>query len=145
MAAKPIPDGYHTVTPYLTVPNVAAQIDFLKRALNAQLTFKHDDDTGNIRHAELRIGDSMLMLGQARGQWTPRPCNFYLYVENVDDLYKQAVAAGGKSLDDPKNQPYGDRVGGVEDLHGNYWYIATHVEDVSSEEMERRMKQPATK
>ena len=138
MAAKPVPDGYHTVTPYLTVDDAALQIDFLKRAFNAQVNYEMKDPQGNVRHAEVRVGDSILMIGQARDEWTSRPMTFYLYVPDVDALYKSALAAGAKSLQEVTTQFYGDRSGGVEDPQGNYWWIATHVEDVSPEEMDRR-------
>jgi PhnB protein len=138
MAVKPIPDGYHMVTPYLTVADAEAQINFLKQAFGAAETFRHTDDKGKVSHAEVRVGNSMLMIGQARDQWTPRPATFYLYVEDADAVYKRAVAAGGKSMHEPTNQVYGDRSGGVEDSLGNQWWIATHIEDVSSEEMKRR-------
>jgi PhnB protein len=142
MAVKPVPDGYHTVTPYLTVDDAAAQIEFLKNAFNAELTFQMNDDKGNVRHAEMKVGDSMLMIGQARDEWHSKPANFYLYVADCDAAYKQALAAGGKSIQEPKTQVYGDRSGGVEDPQGNNWWVATHVEDVSPEEMDRRMKAP---
>jgi PhnB protein len=141
MTVKPIPDGYHTITPYLTVTDAAAQIEFLQKAFGAEKRYSHSDPDGSIRHAEVKVGDSMVMIGQARDQWKPRPSDFYLYVENVDDWYKRAVLAGGKSLGEPTNQAYGDRSAGVEDSNGNHWWIATHVEDVSAEEMERRMKE----
>jgi uncharacterized glyoxalase superfamily protein PhnB len=140
MAVKPIPDGYHTVTPYLTVDDPAAVIDFLKKAFGAQETFAMRDPSGKIQHAEVKVGNSMLMLGGARGEWTARPGNFYLYVEDVDAVYKQAIAAGGKSISEPANQFYGDRHGAVTDSQGNSWWISTHVEDVSPEELERRAK-----
>jgi len=143
MAVKPIPDGYHTVTPYLTVGDAEAQIEFLKRAFGAEERYRHNDDKGRVRHAEVRVGDSMVMIGQAREPWTPRPAHFYLYVEDVDAVYKRAVAAGGKSLQEPTNQPYGDRGSGVEDSQGNSWWIGTHIEDVSPEEIERRYAQQA--
>ena len=145
MAVKPIPEGYHTVTPYLTVADAEAQIDFLKRAFGAEEKYRHSDDKGRIMHAEVRVGDSMVMIGQAREPWTPKPANYYLYVEDVDAVYKQAVAAGGKSLQEPANQPYGDRGGGVEDSQGNNWWIGTHIEDVSSEEIQRRYSELAKK
>ena len=145
MAVKPIPDGYHTVTPYLTVDDPGAVIDFLKKAFNAQETFAMRDDKGKVQHAEVKIGDSMVMLGAAHDQWKARPSNFYLYVEDVDAMYKQAVAAGGKSISEPATQFYGDRHGGVEDSQGNNWWVATHVEDVSSQEMERRAKEAMAK
>ena len=143
MAVKPVPDGYHTVTPYLTVDDAAILIDFLQRAFNAQVKYEMKDDKGNIRHAEVTIGDSVVMIGQARDEWKPRPMTLYLYVPDVDALYKSALAAGATSLQEVTNQFYGDRSGGVQDPQGNYWWIATHVEDVSPEEMDRRMKAAA--
>jgi PhnB protein len=140
MAVKPIPDGYHTVTPYLTVDDPGAVIDFLKKAFDAQETYAMRDSNGKIRHAEVKVGNSMLMLGGAQGEWKARPSNFYLYVEDVDAVYKKAIAAGGKSISEPANQFYGDRHGGVTDSQGNGWWISTHVEDVSPEEVERRAK-----
>jgi len=145
MAVNPIPEGYHTVTPYLTVADAAAQIDFLKRAFGAKETFRHADDKGNVSHAEVRVGTSMIMIGQARGQWTPRPAILYLYVEDVDAVYKRAVEAGGKPVQAPADQAYGDRSGGVEDSQGNQWWIGTHIEDVSPEEIQRRYSEMAKK
>ncbi len=142
---KPVPDGYHTVTPYLTVADAEVQIDFLKRAFGGEEKYRHTDAKGQVNHAEVRVGDSMVMIGQARGEWTPRQASFYLYVEDVDAAYKRAVAAGGKSLREPRNEAYGDRSGGVEDSQGNQWWVATHIEDVSAEEIQRRyQEQPAT-
>jgi len=143
MAVKPIPDGYHTVTPYLTVADAEAQIDFLKKALGAEEKYRHGDDQGRVMHAEVRVGNSMVMIGQARDQWTPRPAMFYLYVEDVDAVYKRALAAGGKSVREPANQPYGDRTGAVEDSQGNQWWLGTHIEDVSPEEIQRRYQKQA--
>jgi PhnB protein len=143
MAVKPVPDGYHTVTPYLTVTDPEAQIDFLKRAFGAEEAYRHSDDKGQVTHAEVRIGNSMIMIGQAREQWKPRPCNFYLYVDDVDAVYQRAVAAGGKSMQKPTDQLYGDRNGGVEDAQGNYWWVGTHIEDVSPEEIQRRYQKQA--
>jgi PhnB protein len=145
MPVKPVPDGYHTVTPYMTVENAANQIDFLKRAFKVELKYAMKDEKGNIRHAEVVMGDSVLMIGQARDEWKPRPMTFYLYVPDVDALYKSALAAGAKSLQEVTTQFYGDRSGGVEDPQGNYWWIATHVEDVSPEEMDRRHQEAFSK
>ena len=138
MAVKPIPEGYNTVTPYITVENPGEVIDFLKKAFDAQETFAMRDDKGNVGHAEVRVGTSMLMLGAAHDQWKSRPGNFYLYVEDCDAMYKKAIAAGGKSLSEPETQFYGDRHAGVTDSQGNNWWVATHVEDVSQAELERR-------
>ena len=143
MAVKPIPDGYHSVTPYLTVADAEAQIDFLKKAFGAEEKYRHSDEEGRVGHAEMRLGNSMVMIGQAREQWTPRQASFYLYVEDVDAVYKRAVAGGGKSLREPTNEAYGDRVSGVEDSQGNQWWMGTHIEDVSPEEIQRRYKKQA--
>jgi uncharacterized glyoxalase superfamily protein PhnB len=145
MAVKPIPDGYHTVTPYLVVADAEAQIDFLKNAFGGEETFRHKDDKGRVSHAEVRVGNSVLMIGQARDQWKPMPAMFYLYVEDVDAVYKRAVEAGAKPIQEPTNQAYGDRSGGVEDSLGNQWWVGTHVEDVSPEEIERRYSEMAKK
>src|ERR1700678_1292529 len=141
MPVKPIPDGYHTVTPYLTLDNPEAAMDFLKRAFDGQETYAMRDDKGQVQHAEMKVGNSMLMLGRARDQWKSRPGNFYIYVEDVDAVYKRAIAAGGTSLGEPADQFYGDRHGGVTDSEGNNWWIATHIEDVPSEEMDRRARE----
>jgi len=137
---KPIPDGYRTVTPYLTVEDAARLLEFLKQAFGAVETFRMSGPDGSIRHAEARIGDSMVMIGQARDQWRPRPGTIYLYVPDVDATYKRALAAGAKSTQEPATHFYGDRSGGVEDSQGNVWWIATHVEDVPPDEMERRAR-----
>jgi uncharacterized glyoxalase superfamily protein PhnB len=145
MAVKFIPEGFHTVTPYLTVDDPAVEVDFLQRAFDGKVTFQMKDDKGNIGHAEVKVGDSMLMLGPARDEWHPKPTNFYVYVPDCDAVYKKAIAAGGKSLHEPANQFYGDRHGGVEDPQGNVWWIATHIEDVSQAEMERRARTASAK
>jgi PhnB protein len=139
MSVKPIPAGYHTVTPYLTVADARKAIDFLKRAFDAKTTESLSEDSdGNIRHAEIKIGDSMVMVAQARDEWKARPSAFYLYVPDCDGWYKRAMQAGAKSLMEPADQFYGDRNAGVEDPAGNYWWIATHIEDVSPDELDRR-------
>jgi PhnB protein len=145
MAVKPIPDGYHTVTPYLTIDNPGAVIDFLKKAFDAQETFAMRDDKGNVQHAEVKVGTSMLMLGAAHDQWKSRPGNFYVYVEDCDAAYTKALDAGGTSLSKPETQFYGDRHGGVTDSQGNNWWVATHVEDVPPPELEKRAKEAAEK
>jgi uncharacterized glyoxalase superfamily protein PhnB len=135
---KPIPEGYATVTPYLCVSNAAKLIDFLKQAFDAELKFKMDGPGGRIMHAEMTIGDSRIMLGQPEpGQETH--AMLHLYLPDADATYKRALAAGATSVREPADQFYGDRSAGVRDEFGNQWYIATHVEDVSEEEMERRM------
>ncbi len=138
MAVKPIPDGYHTVTPYLVVSDAARLIDFLRRAFDARETVCMKRPDGTISHAEIKIGDSMIMVGQASGEWKAMPCMIYLYVPDADTVYQQALQAGATSLMEPANQFYGDRNGGVKDPFGNQWWIGTHVEDVPPEEMKRR-------
>jgi uncharacterized glyoxalase superfamily protein PhnB len=137
-SAKPIPDGYHSVTAYLTVPGVAKLIDFLKRAFGAREIERMQEPSGRVGHATVKIGDTIVMMGEPQSPHQPRPCNLCLYVKDVDAVYRQAIEAGGKSISEPKDQFYGDRSGGVEDPSGNNWWIATHIEDVSAEEIARR-------
>ena len=137
---KPIPEGYHTVTPYFTVPDAARFMEYLKRAFHAEQRFLSRRSDGTVGHAEMQIGTSIVMLGQASDQWKARPCSIYLYVEDVDAVYHRATEAGGKSMMEPADQFYGDRIASVEDTEGNYWYISTHIEDLSAEEIERRAK-----
>lgn len=140
MPVKPIPDEYHAVTPYLIVNDVPAVVDFLKQTFAAEekemLTFPD----GSIMHAEVVIGDSTIMMGQARGGWQPIPGSVYVYVDDTDAAYKRALDAGGASIMEPQDQFYGDRNAGVKDRAGNFWWIATHIEDVSPEEIRERAK-----
>lgn len=138
MAVKPIPDGYHTVTPYLIVDEGEKLLEFMKRAFGATVNHVTRRPDGAIWHADVTIGDSHVMMGQANEQWTARPCAINLYVPDIDATYRQAMGAGGVSLGEPTDQFYGDRSGGVQDPCGNYWWISTHIEDVSPEEMKRR-------
>ena len=140
MAVKPVPDGFHTITPYLTVTEANGLLDFIKRAFNAKEHHVMRGPDGSVGHADLVIGDSHVMLGQAHGEWTAMPSQLYLYVTDCDARYRQALAAGATSVQEPKTQFYGDRHGCVKDLCGNLWWLSTHVEDVSNEEMEKRMK-----
>lgn len=135
---KPIPDGFHTVTPYLVVPGVAKLIDFLKQAFDATEVFRHALPDGTVSHAELRIGDSRIMMGDSRGEHKPMPAMLYLYLHDVDTAYRRAIQAGATSVQEPANQFYGDRNCGVQDACGNQWWIATHVEDVPPEELKKR-------
>jgi uncharacterized glyoxalase superfamily protein PhnB len=135
---KPIPEGYHAITPYLTVEGASRLIEFLEQAFQAETRFQMPDADGRIRHAELRIGDSMVMIAEAHGPWKAMPASLYLYVPDTDAFYRRAIEAGGTSILEPADQFYGDRNAGVKDPSGNIWYLATHVEDVSPEEMKRR-------
>ena len=137
---KAVPEGYHTVTPYLVVQGVGRLIDFMKAAFDAQEIVRMSMPDGSIGHAEMRIGNSMVMIGEARDQFRAMPTTLNLYLEDVDAAYARALAAGATAVSEPKNQFYGDRSGGVRDMCGNNWYVATHIEDVSEEEMKRRME-----
>jgi uncharacterized glyoxalase superfamily protein PhnB len=135
---KPIPKGYHTVTPYLLVKGTAKLIDFLKRAFDAKVFDRMEGPSGKVAHATVRIGDSMVMMGEAHGKWKAMPAMVYLYVKNVDATYKRALRAGAKSVMKPADQFWGDRHGGVLDACGNQWWISTHIENVSPAEVKRR-------
>ncbi len=135
---KPIPDGYHTVTPYLAVKGAARLLDFLKQAFGARQTELMPGPNGQVMHAEVRIGDSVVMLGEATEEAHRSTAQIYLYVEDCESVYRQALSAGGESMSEPETMFYGDRHAAVRDPAGNTWSIATHVEDVSREEMERR-------
>jgi len=146
MAAKvkPIPDGYHSITPYLTVDNAKEAIDFYKRAFDAKETVRMDGPDGKISHAELKIGDSMLMVSDAmRGARSPRalngtPVNIFLYVEDVDTVFNRARSAGAK-VDMPLDDMFwGDQYGKLTDPFGHSWSVATHKEDVAAAEMKKR-------
>ncbi len=137
-AVKPIPDGHHTVTPYLTVQGAARLIDFLKKVFDARETEWFERPDGTIGHAELRIGDSVVMLGNVQGESKATSSAMYVYVNDADTTYKRALEAGATSVMEPADQFYGDRHGGVKDPAGNYWWIATHIEDVSPEELKKR-------
>jgi PhnB protein len=137
MAVKPIPEGYHTITPYLIIPKAADAIDFLKRALDAKEKFRMTEPGGRLRHAELVIGDSPLMLGEPPENHPICTGMFYLYVADVDAMYHRAIDAGGKSVSPLRDEPYGDRTGAVSDPSGNIWWMATHQRDIDLEEMKK--------
>ena len=155
MAVKAIPEGYHSITPYLVIKGASEAIEYYKRVFGATERMRMDAPGGTIGHAELQIGDSVLMLADEHpqqgfrgpGAFGGTPVSVLLYVENVDDVWKRALQAGAKELKPLENQFYGDRMGTLEDPFGHIWSLATHVEDVSPEEMARRseemMKQQA--
>jgi PhnB protein len=138
MNVKPIPEGYHTVTPFLTVPDVEKMLDFVKQAFGATEVDRLTGADGAIRHADVIIGNSHVMLGASSEQWPARPGALYLYVEDVDAWYHNAMAAGGTSLREPTDEFYGDRSAGLTDPQGNQWWIATHMEDLTKEEIQQR-------
>jgi PhnB protein len=143
---KPIPDGYHAITPYLIVSGAAKALDFYARAFGAVERERMQDPAGKVRHAEISIGDARVMLADEHpeiGALSPKtvggsPVNLLLYVEDVDVVVEKAVAAGATLTRPVADQFYGDRVGGITDPFGHRWSIATHKEDLTSEELHRR-------
>ena len=133
------PEGFHSVTPYLTVNGAAKLLEFLKEAFGAEELGRHLGPDGRIAHACTRIGDSFVELSDATEQWPATPCALHIYVPDVDAVYQRAVKAGGISLQAPTDQFYGERSGSVKDVCGNNWYIATQIEIVTKEEMEKRV------
>jgi PhnB protein len=138
MAVRAIPEGYHAVTPYLVGPDVAGLLKFLAAAFGATETEHVTDPGGTVRHAEVQIGDSRVMMGEPSGDYAPMPAMLQLYVEDVDAVYQRALRAGGASIEEPADQFYGDRRGGVRDPSGNQWWISTRKENLSHEEIARR-------
>jgi len=139
MAAKPVPDGYHTVTPYLTVRGAPKVIEFLRQAFGAEISLepiKRPD--GTIMHAQVTIGDSRIMIADESEMAKATESSLYLYVPNVDSVYQRAVKAGGNTIMEPTDMFYGDRSGAVKDPSGNSWFIATHKEDVAPQELAKR-------
>ncbi|HWC14642.1 MAG TPA: VOC family protein [Actinomycetota bacterium] len=134
---KAIPDGYPTVTPYLAVQGAAEVMAFLEEVFGASVrgdVMRRPDAT--VGHAELQLGDSLVMVGDTRDE--PSTNMLHVYVEDCDVTYRRALAAGAESTMEPEDQFYGDRMAGVRDKWGNQWYIATHIEDVPADEMARR-------
>ena len=149
MAAKPIPEGYHSVSPALTIDGAAEAIDFYERAFGAKERLRMPGPDGQIAHAELEIGDSVVMLSDPFPQSSVKPpsqlggttVGIFVYVEDVDAVFQQAVEAGATVTMPVDDMFWGDRFGSVTDPYGHHWSLATHVEDVPPEEMEERAKQ----
>ena len=147
MAVKSIPDGYHSVTPYLIVNGGPSALEFYKKVFGATEVSRFDGPDGKLAHAEIRIGDSMVMLSDEFGEMGFRgpqsiggsPVGIMLYVEDCDQMFNRAVAAGATVKKPLEDQFYGDRSGTLEDPFGHLWTIATHTEDVTPEELQRRM------
>jgi len=143
---KPIPEGYHTATPYLIIKGAASAIEFYKKAFGATELFRMAAPGGKIGHAEIKIGNSPIMLADEVPEMGYRsaqslggsPVGILLYVEDVDAVFNQAIAAGAKEERPVKDQFYGDRSGGVTDPFGLVWHIATHIEDIAPEELQKR-------
>ena len=143
---KPIPEGYHTVTPYLIVKGGNAAIEFYKKAFGAKELFRIPGPDGKVGHAEIGVGDSVVMLADEHpemGAKSPQtiggtPVSILLYVEDVDAVVRQAVAAGAKIQRPVEDKFYGDRMGTLDDPFGHVWHVATHIENVSPEDMKKR-------
>ncbi len=144
---KAIPEGYHSITPYLIVKGGAKALDYYRKAFGAEELYRMPMPDGRIGHAEMRIGNSIFMLADEfperdiRAPQGPPPVSLAIYCENADAMWKRALEAGGKELKPLQNQFYGDRSGTLTDPFGHQWTVASHVEDVSPEEMKRRMAQ----
>ncbi|NUW35194.1 VOC family protein [Nonomuraea sp. SMC257] len=142
MSVKPVPSGYTTVTPWIISRDTAGVIDYLREAFGAEELGRVVDDRGRIGHAEVRIGDAIVMLFDVDESWPATPAFTRLYVEDARAVHRQAVAAGGTSVSEVTHLAFGDLVGRVRDPFGNVWWIQTHIEDVTPEEMERRWSDP---
>lgn len=138
MAVKYQPDTFHTVTPFVVVKDVAGVIEFAKKTFDAQEIYRMTMPDGAIAHAEMKIGDSIVMLGDAGDYMPPMPMMLYVYVKDVDAVFQKALEAGGEVVRPVADQFYGDRSGGVKDKSGNQWWISTHIEDLTPEELQRR-------
>ncbi len=147
MTIKPIPDGYHSITPYLMINGATQAIEFYKQAFGATEMFRMDAPGGKIGHAEILIGDSRIMMADDCGQESPfrhprssgsSSVGLHLYVDDVDQVFAQAVNAGAKVIKPVQDQFYGDRTGALEDPFGHIWFIATHKEDLSPDEIKKR-------
>ena len=149
MAVQAVPEGYDTLTPYLAVDDAAAAIEFYKRAFGASERSRMSGPDGKIGHAELEIGTSLVMLADAYPQSATRPPKelggttggVFMYVEDVDSLVRQATDAGANVVMEPEDMFWGDRFGTIADPFGHVWHVATHVEDVTPEEMQRRAEE----
>jgi PhnB protein len=148
MAIEPVPDGYHTATPYLILKDASAGIEFYKRAFGATELMRLTDSSGKIGHAEIKIGDSVIMLADEAPDWGCRgpqslggtPVSIMLYVKDADTAFNRAVEAGAKALRPMEDKFYGDRAGTLEDPYGHQWHIATHTEDLSPEALRQRFE-----
>lgn len=139
-SVRAVPDGFHTVTPFLVAEQASELIRFIERSFGGKTTSMFKMDNGHVMHATVRIGDSEVMISDATEKYPADSSRLYLYVEDVDAVYKEALNNHGTSLREPADEFYGDRSCGIKDSWGNEWWIATHIEDVSNEEMEERSK-----
>ena len=136
MSSSHIPEGYHTVTPYIMSTDAAGTIEFLKKTFDATEKEIIRTEDGKVGHGEIRIGDSIIMISDASDQHPFFPSMLYVYVPNVDDTYARGIAAGGQSLREPTDEFYGDRSAGMKDVAGNQWWMATHQKTLSNEKLQ---------
>lgn len=134
-----IPEGYPPVAPYLVVPDADKLVAFMGQVFGGQLVRRLTRPDGSLSHGEVKIGDSIIMVGEAQGDWPPMPAMLHIYVEAVDAVYDRALQAGATPIMPPADQVHGDRMAGVQDAHGNQWWIATRLEALADEEVQRRM------
>jgi PhnB protein len=140
MAVQAKPEGYATVTPAIVVAGAGGLIDFMKDAFGATERMRMAGPDGRVAHAELQLGDSVVMVGDETPDFATQTAALHMYVEDCDEVFRKAMAAGATSLMEPADQFYGDRSGTVRDAWGNRWTISTHIEDVSDEEAMKRME-----
>lgn len=139
MNINSIPEGYHSVTPYITAPNAALLVEFVLKAFAGTERERILRPDGSIMHCEVQIGDSVVMIGEARGEWKPpQPSMLYLYVADVDAVYLQSLAAGAESLLAPNDTFWGDRTACVKDFARNQWWIATRLKNLNPDEIQKR-------
>jgi PhnB protein len=138
---KPVPEGYHTVTVYLMVNGASDLLSFMKEVFGAKEKLKFELSNGKITHGEATIGDSIVMFADTPEKSQPMPTMLHLYLEDVDTVYERAMKAGAISLRKPEDRPYGDRMAGLKDRWGNQWWVATHIKDLTVEEMQKRIEE----
>ena len=145
-SVRAVPKGFHTVTPYLVVNDARGLLEFIEKAFDGEVTSKMKGEDGRIMHATVQIGDSIIMVSDVmKGMNEPMPTMLYLYVDDVDAMYRQAINARATSIREPVDEFYGDRSAGVRDEWNNQWWVATHTEDISNAEMERRKEESLKK
>jgi uncharacterized glyoxalase superfamily protein PhnB len=141
MSTKPIPEGFHSVTPYLFAQGASRLSEFIRAAFAGEVMSRQTRPDGAIMHATMRIGNSMLMLADPTPRFGPMPTSIYLYLTDCDAVYYRALNAGGVSVFPIMTLPSGERYGGVKDPCGNIWWVTTHIEDVPADQQERRWKE----
>ena len=141
MAVDLIPEGYPVVSPYLIVGNTVELLKFIGTVFDSEELAQTHRADGSIMHAQVRLGGSIIMMGETEDETRRMPGSLGVYVDDADAIYQRAIDAGAASMMEPTDQFYGDRLAGVRDTNGNVWWIATHIEDVTAEEIERRAKE----